>query len=360
MVVCGPGHTPQAWRRASTRIMGATVDVGTLDVDLSDGILAMDRPFRSRILRLLRTTSSRSGKSARRCLTGPLLRAKIAIDSVVVRDIRFNSRRETPGEVDTLRERSTLFRDEMARWRASARIPTLPTPSLSSLVDFSSLSPDSLQTVLRARELAASVNAARGAFTDRVEALDVGAQIDSASALLASLEGASFRNLGPVGAVRTLGALRSMAAGVTDIVTRVAELEENFESRGGGPASGTGGAGRTSGRRLQKSPGCAQPPLLRSRRHQCRATPGSVDGARGDPPVLGPSRRCHSPRRQPVLSLRGARPAPRSGGGCDVSIPGLFPTRLRHEQAGGLGDAWRADRFRDSGPRPELRSRCDG
>ena len=56
--------------------------------------------------------------------TGPLLRAKIAIDSVVVRNIRFNSERETPGEVDTLRERSTLFREEMARWRASARIPT--------------------------------------------------------------------------------------------------------------------------------------------------------------------------------------------------------------------------------------------
>ena len=58
----------------------------------------------------------------------------------------------------------------------------------------------------------------------------MGSQIDSASALLASLEGASFRSLGPVGAVRTLGALRSMAAGVTDIVTRVAELEENLRA----------------------------------------------------------------------------------------------------------------------------------
>ena len=215
--------------RAGTRIMGATVDVGTLDVDLSDGILAMTG------LQVTNPSAPENniveiGEIGAAMSTGPLLRAKVAIDSVVVRDIRFNSRRETPGEVDTLRERSTLFRDEMARWRASARIPTLPTPSLSSLVDFSSLSPDSLQTVLRARELAASVNAARGAFTDRVEALDVGAQIDSASALLASLEGASFRSLGPVGAVRTLGALRSMAAGVTDIVTRVAELEENLRA----------------------------------------------------------------------------------------------------------------------------------
>ena len=216
-----------AVERAGTRIMGATVDVGTMDVDLSDGILAMTG---------LQVTSPSApenniveiGEIGAALSTGSLLRAKVAIDSVVVRDIRFNSRRETPGEVDTLRERNTLFRDEMARWRASARIPLLPTPSLSSLVDFSNLSADSLETVIRARALVASVDVAREAFTDRVEALDVGAQIDSASALLTSLGGASIRSLGPVGAVRTVGALRSMAAGVTAIVTSVAELEENL------------------------------------------------------------------------------------------------------------------------------------
>ena len=187
-----------AVERAGTRIMGATVDVGTMDVDLSDGVLAMTG------LQVTNPSAPENnvveiGEIGAAMSTGPLLRAKVAIDSVVVRDIRFNSRRETPGEVDTLRERSTLFRDEMARWRASARIPTLPVPNLSTLVDFSSLSPDSLQTVLRARELAASVDAARGAFTDRVEALDLGAQIESASALLASLEGTSIRSLGPAG-----------------------------------------------------------------------------------------------------------------------------------------------------------------
>ena len=213
--------------RAGTRIMGATVDVGTMDVDLSDGILAMTG------LQVTNPSAPENniveiGEISAAMSTGPLLRAKVAIDSVVVRDIRFNSRRETPGEVDTLRERRTLFRDEMARWRASARIPTLPTLSLSGLVDFGSLSADSLETVIRAREFAASVDAARGAFADRVGALDVRAQIDSASALLGSLEGASVRSLGPVGAVRTVGALRSMAAGVTDIVPRVAELQENL------------------------------------------------------------------------------------------------------------------------------------
>jgi uncharacterized protein (TIGR03545 family)/uncharacterized protein (TIGR03546 family) len=216
-----------AVERAGTRIMGATVDVGTMDVDLSDGILVMTG------LQVTNPSTPENniveiGEIGAALSTGPLLRAKVAIDSVVVRDIRFNTRRETPGEVDTLRERNTLVRDEMARWRASTRIPTIPTPNLSGLVDFSRLSADSLETVIRARELAASVDAARGAFTDRVEALDVGAQIDSASALLASLEGASIRSLGPVGTARTLGTLRSMAAGVTDIVTHVAELEESL------------------------------------------------------------------------------------------------------------------------------------
>ena len=223
--------------RAGTRIVGATVDVGTMDVDLSDGILAMTG------LQVTHPSAPENniveiGGIAAAMSAGPLLRAKVAIDSVVVRDIRFNSRRETPGEVDTLRERSKVFRDEMARWRASTRIPTIPTVSLSSAVDFSSLSPDSLVTVIRARELAGTVGVTRGAFRDRVEALDAGAQIDSASALLTSLRGASIRSLGLTGTTRAVSALRSTAAGITDIVPRVAELEENLAAEVAGLRQG--------------------------------------------------------------------------------------------------------------------------
>jgi len=218
-----------AVEHAGTRIMGATVDVGTMDVDLSDGLLTMTG------LQITNPSAPENniveiGEITAAMATGPLLRAKVAIDSVVVRDIRFNRRRETPGEVDTLRERSTLFRDELARWRASLRIPTLPTASLSSPVDFSSLSADSLETVIRARELTASVDAARANFADGVTALAVRAQIDSASTLLTSLEGASLRSLGLVGATRTVGSLRSMAAEITDLFTRVTELEENLRT----------------------------------------------------------------------------------------------------------------------------------
>ncbi len=217
--------------RAGTRIVGATVDVGTMDVDLTDGVLVMTG------LQVTDPSAPENniveiGEIAAAMSAGPLLRAKVAIDSVVVRDIRFNTRRETPGEVDTLRERSTVFRDEMERWRASTRIPTIPTPSLSSPVDFSSLSADSFETVIRARELAGTLAVTRGAFGDRLEALDAGAQIDAASALLMSLEGASVRSLGLGGATRAVSSLRSMAAGITDIVPRVAELEENLAAEG--------------------------------------------------------------------------------------------------------------------------------
>ena len=215
--------------RAATRIMGATVDVGTMDVDLSDGLLAMTG------LQVTNPSAPENniveiGEISVAMSTGPLLRAKIAIDSVVVRDVRFNHMRETPGEVDTLRERSTSFRDEMALWRTSARIPTVPTPSFSSLVDFSSLSADSLETVIRVRELAESAGVARGAFTDRIGALDARAQIESASSLLASLEGASIRSLGPVGAIRTVSALRSLSEGVTGNLSRISELEEDLRT----------------------------------------------------------------------------------------------------------------------------------
>ena len=211
--------------RAGTRIVGATVDVGTTDVDLSEGLLALTglqvtNPSapENNIVEIGEVTVAMS--------TGPLLRAKIAIDSVLVRDIRFNTERETPGEVDTLRERSTFFRDEMARWRASARIPTIPAADFSSPVDFSGLSADSFETVIQARALAGSVGVARGAFAERIETLDARAQIDTASALLASLEGASIRTLGPVEATRAVGDLRSLAEAITGNLSRISELEE--------------------------------------------------------------------------------------------------------------------------------------
>ena len=215
--------------RAGTRIMGATVDVGAMDVDLSDGLLTMTG------LQVTNASAPENniveiGEISAAMSTGPLLRAKIAIDSVVVRDVRFNTIRETPGEVDTLRQRSTSFRDEMMLWKTSARIPTVPTPSFSSPVDFSSLSADSLETVIRVRELAGSVDVARGAFVNRIEALDARAQIDSASSLLASLEGASLRSLGPVGAARTIIALRSLAEGVTSRLSGISELEEDLRT----------------------------------------------------------------------------------------------------------------------------------
>jgi len=215
--------------RAGTRILGATVNVSTLDVDLSDGLLAMTG------LQVTNPSAPETniveiGEISAAISRGPLLRAKIAIDSVMVRDIRFNNMRETPGKVDTLRARSTLFRDEMALWRASARIPTLPAPSFSSPVDFSSLRADSLETVIGVRALAGSMGVARGAFADRVEALGVRAQIDSASSLLASLEGTSLRRLGLVGATRTVSALRSLAEGVTGNLSRISELEEDLRT----------------------------------------------------------------------------------------------------------------------------------
>jgi uncharacterized protein (TIGR03545 family)/uncharacterized protein (TIGR03546 family) len=226
-----------AVERGGTRIMGATVDVGSVDVDLSDGVLAMTG------LQLTDPSAPENnivevGEIAAAMSAGPLLRAKVAIDSVVVRDIRFNTRRETPGEVDTLRERSTIFRDEMARWRASVRIPTIPTPTLPGSIDFGTLSADSLQTVIRARELAGTVGVTREALLGRVDAVDARAQIDSASALVASLEGASIGSLGPVGATRAVSALRSTVEGIADVGPRLTELEESLAAEVSGLRQG--------------------------------------------------------------------------------------------------------------------------
>jgi uncharacterized protein (TIGR03545 family) len=59
----------------------------------------------------------------------------------------------------------------------------------------------------------------------RIEALDVEAHVDSASVLLASLEGVSVRSLGPVGVARTVARLRSTVERVTDDLSRISEIE---------------------------------------------------------------------------------------------------------------------------------------
>ncbi len=221
-------HT--AIERVGTELWGATVDVGSLNLGLTDGRLALTG---------LQVTDPKAptnnlieiGVIAVAMSTGPLLKAKVAIDSIVVQDVRFNTRRETPGEVDTLRQRSTVFQDEMARWKASTRIPALPILDLSSVVDFRQLDPDSLATVVRAKELTASLGAARSDFEARVRGVDPRAQVDALRSLLQGIEGASLRSLGILGAARTLTSLRSARGELASSLSVVSVLQQEVSTQ---------------------------------------------------------------------------------------------------------------------------------
>lgn len=208
--------------------------------------------------------------------------------------------------------------------------------------------------MILARELTASVDAARANFADGVTALAVRAQIDSASTLLASLEGASLRSLGPVGATRTVRSLRSMAAGITDLFTRVTELEENLRAEVRGLRRGLAALDDLRAGDYRRALGVLNLPSL---------DPDDISAALLQLPLMERVETllywaqvvdANLPRRHQDLPPRGTRPAPGSRGGCHVSIPRVLPARFRHEQARGLSDVRRADRFFDPDPRPEF------
>ncbi len=216
-----------AVERGGTLVVGATVDVETADLDLSDGTIGVTglqvtdpAAPENNMVEVGSFTASMS--------TAALLSSRIAIDSVIIEDVRFNTPRETPGEVDTLRERSSFFRDQIAAWKASAVVPSTPSPDVSGLVDVSSLDPESFETVVRARAIAANVTSVRGQFETRIGSANPAAEIDSARAVLAALEGENIRSVGVAGAARTANSLRSTIGAVESSLAEVNSIRGDF------------------------------------------------------------------------------------------------------------------------------------
>lgn len=216
-----------AVERGGTAAIGATVDLAFADLDLTGGTVTLtglevtDPAAPQKNMVEVGTISMSISMAA-------LLSSRISIDSVVVRDLRFNTLRSVPGKVDTLRERSTFFRDQMASWRASAVVPGIAIPDLSGLVDLNALHADSLATVIRARQVASAVEATGSAIGASLTSMNLGDQIDSARSMLARLEGVSMLSLGVARTVRTVASVGSMIARIESSISGVAALRSEY------------------------------------------------------------------------------------------------------------------------------------
>jgi uncharacterized protein (TIGR03545 family) len=152
----------------------------------------------------------------------PLLRKRVVITNLIVDSVRAMSRRARPSK----RIKGGGFlpgaMDEAKKFAGQFKVPLLsltPIDTIRSLI----LDPTQLQTVQRAKALAAHADSVKDNTVARVQALKLGETADSAEALLARLKGKDPRTLG-------LAGTRAALADVRKFTTRVDSTKRAIEN----------------------------------------------------------------------------------------------------------------------------------
>jgi uncharacterized protein (TIGR03545 family) len=159
-----------------------------------------------------------------------LLEAKVVIETLAVRGMRFGTARRTSGAVADARRSSGGMTRALA-WATGIRIPTLDWEGLAgTVVRVDAISADSLRTLREARAAQALADSLRQAWEAEVRALDPRPQLDSARALLAQLQGMDVRRTDPVQLARTLAAARETVQRVAAAGTRITALRTRVDS----------------------------------------------------------------------------------------------------------------------------------
>jgi len=153
-----------------------------------------------------------------------LAEKKIVVESLVLSNIRFGTARRASGALENPGPHSGRITRQITSWAAS-----IPTPELNfeglvgTVVNVDAITPDSLRTLARARELTAAADSTRAALEGRIRALDPRPVMDSARALVQQLQQARAQRLNAAQTVRLASQARTM-------VTRVSGMREQVES----------------------------------------------------------------------------------------------------------------------------------
>ena len=206
---------------AATKALGVEVAIDELDLSLTGTSLDI-RGF----------TVAHPGDSmmnvldvghARVQLAGaPLLRKRVVITNLVVDSVRGLSRRAKPAKAIKGGGFLPGAMAEARKFAGQFKVPVLsllPIDTIRSLV----LDPAQLQTVQRAKSLAAHADSVKNNTVARVQALKLGETADSAEALLNRLKGQNPRTLG-------INGTRAAVADVRRFTTRVDSTKRAIEN----------------------------------------------------------------------------------------------------------------------------------
>jgi uncharacterized protein (TIGR03545 family) len=215
-------------QEAATTSLGTQVDIGALDLRLTEGVVALigvaiADPFDS-TRNLIEAADSRLELEIE-----PLLARKVVVRQLSVRGIRLGTTREVPARpVDTAGFAPRALR-ELHRFREQIDVPLLsltPIDTIRSLV----LDPAQLQTVQSAMALRHRADSLRTNLVSRGEALTRTDVLDSGEALIGRLRTESVRSLGVTGTVRALRDVRRLLAAVDSLRREVETLRRDTES----------------------------------------------------------------------------------------------------------------------------------
>jgi uncharacterized protein (TIGR03545 family) len=222
---------------AGAQITGARVDVAEADLSLLSGRLFL-RGIEAADPDAPMTNMVELGEVVADIRVAPLLRKKVIIDTVAVRDVRFGTPRTESGELPDKGRTTGAVARRLSSWVGRYTVPELSLEGLGEAVDVSDLSVDSLTTVGLARSIPLAADSLLASIESRIRSVDAQAGIDSARALATRLKGATLRSLGLSGLRDALNSGRNVlreldeqAGIVTTLRTETGEGVSGIRSR---------------------------------------------------------------------------------------------------------------------------------
>ena len=226
-LIFGERTIRRSLEEAATTSLGTQVDIGALDLRLTEGVVALigvavADPFDS-TRNLIEAADSRLELEIE-----PLFAKKVVVRQLSVRGIRLGTTRDVPARpVDTAGFAPRALR-ELRRFREQIDVPLLsltPIDTIRSLV----LDPAQLRTVQSATALRNRADSLRTNLVSRGETLARTDVVDSGEALVGRLRTESVRSLGVTGTVRAVRDVRRLLAAVDSLRREVETLRRDTE-----------------------------------------------------------------------------------------------------------------------------------